>query len=63
MINKTIFLIFFVVFLVGCQQVDEVVDEPSIEIISGEPIIEEVDEKFNDGLDDALRELEEIESI
>ena len=61
---KLIFMIFFV-FILGCQQYDEGVseEETSIEIISEETIIEEVDGEFDDGLDEALKELEEIEDI
>jgi len=57
--------ILLVIFLIGCQQqVEEVSEEePPIEIISGEPIIGEIEEEFDDNLDDALKELEEIEDI
>ena len=63
MINKKIIFVFFVIFLVGCQQSAEVSEEPSIEIISGEPIIEQIDEDFDDNLDEALQELEDVENI
>ena len=61
---KYIFVL-LAIFLVGCQQqvVDVSEEELPIEIISGEPIIEEIDENFDDGLDEALQELEEVENI
>ena len=53
------------VLLLGCQQqVDKESEEkPSMEISSGQPVIEKIDKEFNDNLDEALQELEEIENI
>ncbi|MEK6869549.1 MAG: hypothetical protein AABX74_04925 [Nanoarchaeota archaeon] len=55
----------FAVLLLGCQQqVDKESEEkPSIEISSGQPVIEKIDKEFDDSLDEALQELEEIEDI
>ena len=59
-------LIIIIVFLIGCQQkVQEEITEPlePIKIVEEETIDEELEKEFNDNLDDALRELEEIENI
>jgi len=68
--NNYIFILFimiFINFLFGCQQVQEVSEQESdIEVISEEnvePIDEELEKEFDDGLDEALQELEEIENI
>jgi len=70
-INKylSIFLL-LIVFLLGCQQVQEVSEQESdIEIITEdiedtvETIDDELEKEFDDGLDEALQELEEIENI
>lgn len=65
MFNKKILFIMFVVLLLGCQQqVDKESEEkPSMEISSGLPVIEKIVEEFDDNLDEALQELEEIENI
>lgn len=65
-------LLIFIIFLFGCQQVSEVSEqEPSGIEISTEKSIEEtvdtideeLEKEFDDGLDEALAELEEIEDI
>ena len=59
-------MIIIIVFLIGCQQkVQEEITEPlePIKIVEEETIDEELEKEFNDNLDDALRELEEIENI
>lgn len=63
--NKKILFVILVIFLLGCQHQDDKVSEekPSIEISSGQPVIEKIDEEFDDNLDEALQELEEIENI
>ncbi len=65
MLSKRILFAILVIFLLGCQQqVDKVSEEkPSIEISSGQPVIEKIDEEFDDNLDEALQDLEEIENI
>ena len=65
MLNKKFLFIMFAVLLLGCQQqVDKESEEkPSMEISSGQPVIEKIDEEFDDNLDEALQELEEIENI
>ena len=65
MFNKKFLFIMFVVLLLGCQQqVDKESEEkPSMEISSGQPAIEKIEEEFDDNLDDALQDLEEIENI
>ena len=69
MIKKYLFilLILFILFLIGCQQqIKQELEEQkpdAIEIISEEPAVEEIDEEFNDNLDEALKELEEVENI
>ena len=65
MFNKKFLFIMFAVLLLGCQQqVDKESEEkPSIEISSGQPVIEKIDKEFDDSLDEALQELEEIEDI
>ena len=65
MFNKKFLFIMFAVLLLGCQQqVDKESEEkPSMEISSGQPVIEKIDEEFDDNLDEALEELEEIENI
>ena len=65
MFNKKFLFIMLVVLLLGCQQqVDKESEEkPSMEISSGQPVIEKIDEEFDDNLDEALRDLEEIENI
>ena len=60
---KRIFWIMMLLVL-GCQQqVEESLEQESIEISSGEVIIEEIDEEFDDGLDEALEGLEIVEAI
>ena len=51
--NKKIWFAIFVIFLLGCQpQVDKESEEkPSIEISSGQPVIEKIDKEFDDNLD------------
>ena len=65
MFNKKFLFIMFAVLLLGCQQqVDKESEEkPSMEISSGQPVIEKIGEEFDDNLDAALEELEEIENI
>lgn len=65
MLNKKILFVILVIFLLGCQQQIYKVSEekPSIEISSGQPVIEKIDEEFDDNLDAALEELEEAENI
>ena len=65
MLNKKFVVIMLAVLLLGCQQqVDKESEEkPSMEISSGQPVIEKIDEEFDDNLDEALEELEEIEDI
>ena len=65
MFNKKFLFIMFAVLLLGCQQqVDKESEEkPSMEISSGQPVIETIEEEFDDNLDAALEELEEIENI
>ena len=65
MFNKKFLFIMLAVLLLGCQQqVDKESEErPSMEISSGQPVIEKIDEEFDDNLDEALEELEEIEDI
>ena len=67
-----IIVLLFIFFLIGCQQVSEVSEqEPSgIEISTEESIEEtadiineELEKEFDDGLDEALKELEEVENI
>ena len=62
----------FIIFLLGCQQVQEISEqEPSgIEVSTekgieetADTIDEELEKEFDDGLDEALQELEEIEDI
>ena len=62
MLNRKLLLVVFVIFLIGCQQYVEE-QEDTIEIVGGEQIIEEIEEEFDDNLDDALKELEEIGDI
>ena len=62
--NKKIIFLLLMIFLIGCQLEDKTLEEKSsIEITGSEPIIKEIDEEFDDNLDEALQELEEIESI
>ena len=65
MLDKRFLFVIFAIFLLGCQQqVDKESEEnPSMEISSGRPITEEIDEEFNDNLDEALQDLEDIENI
>ena len=65
MLNKKFLFIMFVVLLLGCQQqVDKESEEKhSMEISSGQPVIEKIGVEFDDNLDEALQELEEIENI
>ena len=56
-------LVIIIVLLIGCQQkVQEEITEPPepIKIVEEETIDEELEKEFNDNLDDALQELEEI---
>ena len=63
MINKKILFVIFVIFLLGCGQ-DEVLEENQlIEITGTEPVVEEVEEEYEDNLEVALEELEGIEDI
>jgi len=60
------FVFLFMIFLIGCQQAQEVSEqEPNIEIIDENinRIDEELEKEFDDGLDEALKELEEVENI
>jgi len=59
---KKLLLVFLVVFLVGCQAI-EIAEEEPVVISDEEAIIDQIGENFDDNLDDALKELEEIESI
>ena len=63
--NKKILFAILVIFLLGCQQqVDnESEEKPSMDISSGQPVIEQIDEEFDDNLDDALEELEDAENV
>ena len=65
MFNKKFLFMMLVVLLLGCQQqVDkESEEEPFVEISSEQPVIEKIDEEFDDNLDEALQDLEEIENI
>lgn len=65
MLDKKFLFIILVVLLLGCQQQlgKEPGEKPSMEISSGQPVIEKIDEEFDDNLDEALEELEEIERI
>jgi len=62
-----LFIIFLINFLLGCQQVQEVSEQESDTIEIGERVVEPIDEElekeFDDGLDEALQELEEVEDI
>jgi len=65
-----LFTILFINILMGCQQVPEVLEQESnIEIVSEdveervEAIDDELEKEFDDGLDEALAELEEIKNI
>ena len=62
MLIRKLLLVIFVIFLIGCQQYGEEQSD-TIEISGGEPIIEVIEEEFDDNLDDALKELEEVENI
>ena len=65
-INLFVILI-LLIFLIGCQQqIQEkiTVQEPeTAEIVEEEIIDEELEKEFDDNLDEALKELEEIEDI
>jgi len=66
--NYLFILLFLIIFLLGCQQIQEVSEQESDTIeISGERVVgtidEELEKEFDDGLDEALQELEEIEDI
>lgn len=70
--GKNIFLILlimflFAVFLIGCQQqVDEAKKTPDAMKIIDEPqkpVTGDIEKEFNDSLDMALEELEEIEKV
>ena len=62
--NKKMFVVVFVIFLLGCQQqAGKVSEEKPIETGSEQPVIEEIEEELDDNLDAALEELEEIEDI
>ena len=65
MLNKKILFAILVIFLLGCQQqVDnESEEKPSMDISSGQPVIEQIDGEFDDNLDDALEELEDAENV
>ena len=59
-------LIIIIIFLIGCQQKvqGEITEPPEpIKIVEDKTIDEELEKEFNDNLDDALQELEEIENI
>lgn len=60
-------ILILLIFLIGCQQqIQEkiTVQEPEIaEIVEEEIIDEELEKEFDDNLDEALKELEEIEDI
>jgi len=70
-INNYMFILFIILiisFLLGCQQVQEVSEQESdtIEISTEddvETIDEELEKEFDDNLDEALQELEEVENI
>lgn len=67
-LNKHFFISFVIlIFLIGCQQQiqEEItVQEPEIiEILDDKIIDEELEKEFEDGLDEALKELEEVENI
>jgi len=66
--NYMFILLIFIIFLLGCQQVQEVSEqETDIIEISSEKVVgtiyEELEKEFDDGLDEALAELEEVENI
>jgi len=65
MLDKRFLFVIFAIFLLGCQQqVDKESEEnPSMEINGGQPVIEKIDEEFDDNLDEALQDLEDIENI
>lgn len=65
MFNKKFLFVIFVIFLLGCQQqVDKESEEKlSMEISSGQPVIEKIVEEFDDNLDAALEELEDAENV
>ena len=59
-----LFLMLINIFIIGCQQqVQDVSEQETIEIVDETPIDNEIEEEFDDGLDAALQELEEIENI
>lgn len=63
--NKLIlFLFMIIIFIIGCDQEEELVEQEQInDIIEEEIFNEELEKEFDDNLDDALKELEEIEDI
>ena len=62
-IKNYFLLLIFIIFLIGCQQVEqETAEQPDTVEIIDEPA-EEIDEEFDDDLDEALQELKEIEDI
>jgi hypothetical protein len=59
---KNFISVFFILlFILGCQA--EVAEESTIEIVNEGKVIGGIDEEFDDGLDDALNDLKEIENI
>ena len=48
--------------MIGCQ-VEEVSEPETIDIVDEEAVDQEIEEDFDDNLDEALQELEEIENI
>jgi len=61
-INNFLFLwLIIAIALIGCQP--QVQETKSIEIVDEKPIDSEIEKEFDDGLDEALQELEEIENI
>lgn len=70
-LNKHFFISFviliFTIFLIGCQQQiqeeTKIQESETIEIVDEKMIDEELEKEFDDDLDEALQELEEIENI
>jgi len=57
------FFLIFVILLLGCQQSVEITEEQTIEIVDETPAQIKEEENFDDNLDEALKELDEIEDI